>query len=247
MSDTEAEPLDAELRELFAVEARYPEQPLARRTRVWSGLESALALPPAPSAVEDAPLSPLTAAAGSAGLGKLAAVALSAFVFGGAAGAGVYHTLVERPAPVVIEVPVPPPLPVVTPLDAPDAGGEPPARDAGETARARREPREPRAAKPAIVDEPTGASALSQERALIDVVRTAIARGHADSALEAIDRHARLFPRGRLVEEREGLRVLALLRAGRVSEAETQAARFGQRYPGSLLWPAIKASLESAR
>ena len=247
MTDELPEKLDPELAQLFSAEARFPHATQAQRARAWQRLESALALPALPANPGDAPIAQAATvgkASATLGLGKLLGVGAVTFVLGGVSGAAVYHAVAPPPAPVVIEVPVPAPALPEPSVRSPDAS---PSPDAALPQDAQPEPRElekprPRPSQP--VEEPTTASELARERAIIDVVRAAIARGHADSALEAVARHAREFPEGRLREEREGLRVLALVRAGHREQAEAAMVRFKQRYPGSLLSPAIESALQ---
>ena len=63
----------------------------------------------------------------------------------------------------------------------------------------------------------------------------AVARGEFASALAAVAEHRRRFPSGRLAEEREALRVKALLGLGRSVEAEQAGAAFHKRFPRSAL------------
>ncbi|GMU60376.1 MAG: hypothetical protein AMXMBFR34_21390 [Myxococcaceae bacterium] len=93
--------------------------------------------------------------------------------------------------------------------------------------------------------EPTGArdTELSAERALLEVARTALAKGDVPGTLEAVERHAREFPRGRLAEEREVLFIQALAQAGRRDEALARAQRFRAHFPDSLMLPAVDAAL----
>ena len=254
MTDHLPEPLDDELKSLFAAEARFPEAPAEGRARVWQQLESVLALPPPPALPASPSLPEVSAVkAGAAlSLGKVASVGLVTFVLGGVSGAGLYHAIVQPPPPVVIEVPVPAPAPspevrgAAADAGAQDDAGGDAGSDAGAAPAASRM-RSARARHARDVEEPTSPSELARERAIIDVVRAAIARGHADSALAAVERHASAFPAGRLREEREGLRVLALVRAGRAEEARAAATRFKQAYPASLLWPAIESALAGLR
>lgn len=108
---------------------------------------------------------------------------------------------------------------------------------------------DPRAAEAELAPGPRAALAssptddLAAERALLEVVRAAVARDHPDVALDAIRRHERDFPRGELAEEREGLRVIALVRAGDRDEARARADRFRARWPRSVLLRAIDAVL----
>jgi hypothetical protein len=67
------------------------------------------------------------------------------------------------------------------------------------------------------------------------------ARSFAD-ALRLVDAHARRFPAGRLVEEREALRVRALAGAGRADEAQAAAAEFTRRFPRSVFLPRLGVS-----
>ena len=53
------------------------------------------------------------------------------------------------------------------------------------------------------------------------------------TALARCEEHARHYPRGSLVQEREVLAIDALLRLGRRAEAEQRAARFEGEHPGS--------------
>jgi hypothetical protein len=107
--------------------------------------------------------------------------------------------------------------------------------------------RDARARRPRDGGSDSGAIAtadlLGAERALIDLARTAIARGHVQDALAAIARHEDEFPRGRLSEERDALRVLALARAGRTDEARAHAERFREAHPTSPLLGAIDRAL----
>ena len=82
-------------------------------------------------------------------------------------------------------------------------------------------------------------AALASERALIDMARTAVARGEGEAALAALGRHEKEFPRGRLAEEREWLAVQALVQTGATDQAKQRAARFREAYPHSLMLAAL--------
>ena len=69
--------------------------------------------------------------------------------------------------------------------------------------------------------------------------RAAVARGDFAAALTPLAEHTRLFKNGRLVEEREALRVKALMGLGRSEEARRAAAAFRARFPRSVLLPAV--------
>jgi hypothetical protein len=82
-------------------------------------------------------------------------------------------------------------------------------------------------------------SSLASERALIDMARTAVARGQGDAALAALGRHERDFPHGRLAEEREWLAIQALVQTGATDEARARSVRFRRAFPRSLMLPAL--------
>jgi hypothetical protein len=70
------------------------------------------------------------------------------------------------------------------------------------------------------------------EVALLDRAQASLPARPADT-LATCDEHARRFPSGTLVQEREVLAIDALLRLGRRDEAEARAARFRQAFPRS--------------
>jgi hypothetical protein len=78
---------------------------------------------------------------------------------------------------------------------------------------------------------------------LLDEARVALSRGDSSAALGFLDRHARAFPRPKLGEEREALRVEALVKARRYDEARAVAQAFRASYPDSMLMGAVQCSL----
>ena len=80
---------------------------------------------------------------------------------------------------------------------------------------------------------------LVQSFVLLGQARAAVARGDFAAALSPIAEHARRFKNGRLVEEREALRVKVLVGLGRGEEARHAAADFRARFPRSVLLPAV--------
>jgi outer membrane protein assembly factor BamD (BamD/ComL family) len=84
---------------------------------------------------------------------------------------------------------------------------------------------------------------LATERTLIETARSALARRDGVAVLQAVDRHAALFPSGQLAEEREALAVQALVITGRADEARARADRFRQRFPNGLYRPIVDAAL----
>lgn len=108
-------------------------------------------------------------------------------------------------------------------------------------------PSPPRAAAaPALVSAPAShasrpsqADAGSNELRLLRLARTAISRQDFAAALVPIGEHAHRFRDGRLAEEREALRVRALVGLGRSEEARRAADLFKARFPRSVLLPAV--------
>ena len=86
---------------------------------------------------------------------------------------------------------------------------------------------------------PSPADAAREELHLMREARAAVARGDFAAALSPIAEHTRRFKNGRLVEEREALRVKALGGLGRAEEARHAAAAFRARFPRSVLLPAV--------
>jgi outer membrane protein assembly factor BamD (BamD/ComL family) len=73
------------------------------------------------------------------------------------------------------------------------------------------------------------------ELRLLERARGALSRGDFGDAWSALTTHERRFPRGRLAEEREALKVHALLGLGRRDDARRVASEFRKRFPQSVL------------
>jgi len=73
------------------------------------------------------------------------------------------------------------------------------------------------------------------ELALLSRARQLDARGEYADVLAIVAEHERSHPAGRLAEEREVLRVKALVGLGRGGEARSAAARFHRQFPRSVL------------
>jgi hypothetical protein len=86
---------------------------------------------------------------------------------------------------------------------------------------------------------------LAKERQIIEKARSALARRDAESALAAVDEHARAFPRGQLTEMREALAVQALVYAGRPADARIRADQFHRRFPSSMYRPVVDGAISS--
>jgi hypothetical protein len=77
--------------------------------------------------------------------------------------------------------------------------------------------------------------AAVEELRLLDRARQSDARADYAGVLSVAAEHERRYPNGRLAEEREVLRVRALVGLGRGGEARQTASRFRQQFPRSVL------------
>jgi TolA-binding protein len=251
MSDGgEFAPVPDELRALLEAEKAGGDAPTVdARERVLLRLAGTIGLGAAPGGPNTGAAPPAQSisriAPASAALLKTVAI----FAAGAAAGAGTYH-LARRPAlpaPIVSPrsspegAPSAPPAPAATLLDeaqAPERMRPAPAPSRPVPALRARAATNP--AAPAQADD-----GLAAERGLLEMARTALARGQTEGALAILRRHARQFPKGQLQEEREGLLVQALVAAGEYKEARERAARFTKLYPRSLFAPGVDQALRS--
>jgi hypothetical protein len=95
-------------------------------------------------------------------------------------------------------------------------------------------------ARPVPRTPPARAGARARvELRLLEQARAAVDREDFALAMQLLEDHARRFKNGRLVEEREALRVKALASLGRRSDARRAAAQFEARFPRSPLLPAV--------
>lgn len=269
MKDDRVDDLGPLATKLLEAERRRPEEVadvsarlLARVTAsVAVGSVGAAAARAAEGATGEAAGTAGKVAAGTAAPGAAASLGLTAkalpwiavaFVAGGGTGAALHAGLAAPPdAPAV---------PVVTPARPAALSGAPSSAepelapsavvtvspvephvpvgpdDPRPSATPRTPPPNPRAAAPAS----SGDAELASERALVDRARSALLSGHPSEALEAVDAHARRFPRGRLAEEREALAVQALARAGERAQAKVRAEAFRRAYPESLFIEAVE-------
>jgi hypothetical protein len=205
------------------------------RARVASRLGLSLARPEPPRRS----LSDAGTAGGGAHSTSLVALA---FVLGGGVGALLHAGLARPPAPRMVDVErSAPSISSAAPaLPYPQAS----ASSTGGSA----VPVSPPPVTPAAGIKPaprTGIPQLDAERALLDAAHAALVGGEADTALDALDRHARAYARPMLGEERDALFVQALVRAGRYDEARGRAEAFRNRTPNSLFRPAVDAAIAS--
>ena len=86
-----------------------------------------------------------------------------------------------------------------------------------------------------------------EELRLLDRARRSDARGDYAVVLTVLAEHERSYPAGRLSEEREVLRVKALVGLGRGNEARQVASNFRRQFPRSVLLRKIQDMLASLR
>lgn len=81
------------------------------------------------------------------------------------------------------------------------------------------------------------------ELELLQHVQAAYKRQSFATALSLVAEHGRRFPRGRLTEEREVLRIRSLIGAGRMDDARAVAVAFTDRFPRSVFLPRLSKEL----
>jgi hypothetical protein len=247
MSDDPIEPVSDALDEWLSAERRRPDPSSDAQARVWDRVRDEVG--PASS--------PLLSRPRPTARARHLWSALAGVLAGGAAGAAITAAILsggEPPEPRVLLVEVPIAVsteparddparaftPTAPPVEPPsvELRVDPPRRGPDRAGRTR----DP--ARTSSIEEGTAEvqSTLGAERAIIDVARAAVSRGHPEEALDALARHAREFPEGLLREERDALVTIALYRTGRISEADDAAARFRATYPTSV----FRASIERA-
>jgi hypothetical protein len=186
----------------------------------------------------------LTASVGTAPLGHAAAVATLgttgkvlatlAIVAGiGGATSAIVHAV--RRAPVTSKA-VAPSAPAATPA-APREQQLPPVVRAPDPPAPPVPPAAP-AARPTAAARPMP----SQPELLRDAWR-ALSVAEPSRALDLVESDARAHPDGSLAEEREALRVIALSRLDRGSDAATAARQFFERYPNSMYGDRVRRAM----
>jgi hypothetical protein len=155
------------------------------------------------------------------------------------------HELPVESAPTVTQANVPQ-MPILQPIDAPSIHA--PVASAPFVVAPVAAPKSALAVAPQA--SPSASSSartdtLAQERALLEIARTAFGRDDAQGTLDALDRHRNQFPDGKLAEERDALTVEALVEAGRTDEARARGRQFHLSYPNSIMRPAVDDALKS--
>jgi len=98
----------------------------------------------------------------------------------------------------------------------------------------------PSSASAALTHDKPPAAAPPSEAELLEQARAAI-KSDPTRALQRANEHARRYPRGVLVQEREVLAIRALRRLGRDAEADRRADAFAKAFPGSAFQRKLKS------
>jgi hypothetical protein len=223
------------------LEAGKATEPLPPRVaaRVWGKLAVTTA-PPASASLH-------VATAKTMSLVKLLGVSLGIVGVGAVATVAVVH-LRRRPPPPMMFAPQPeqaeaPPVAVPIPSTLPPAPNNPveppPASRAAPAVSAHSPSKSELPAR--FPDAPD--SDLAAERSLIARARSSLQGGSPLDALATLQVHEERFRTGALAQEREALRIQALIASGNRPAAEAAAARFERDYPQSLMGPAVRAAL----
>jgi hypothetical protein len=240
MNEPDLAPLDPDVRELLDLE-RTPDPPSpGAKGRVWERVQESLLPGPPPG--------PAIPAAEVATASSGAALTVGALIVGAAVLVGVLglpgpEEEAEPSAPNVhVRSLLPATVPAVLPdpphVATPGVDDPTPEPEAGPAAvEPLSEPvAEPNVTRTATVQRPKrdAPDRLEEERRLLDGGRRALRDGRASDALDAVAAHKARYPRGKLVEEREALRIRAFDRMGKATLAREVALRFLARYPSSI-------------
>jgi hypothetical protein len=228
--------LSPEVRALLDAERDIPEQPSAVRARAIAraraAIQAGIAAPPVPTGSSRVALTMRWAAAIALAFATTAAVGAVTYGVSGhfARGQLPIAAPAVHPAPAVAvpKAPAPPPAAISAPIAVPIAVPIVPIDESP--------PSRPRVFPPPRLSP---ADAVRAELLLLRPARAAVAREDFAAALPPIAEHARRFRDGRLAEEREALRVKALVGLGRADEARRAAAAFRAHFPHSVLLPAV--------
>jgi hypothetical protein len=232
-SEAKPSPFSPAVEKLVAHERAVPVESDEVRARLLSRAHAAtLEGPPAPTPrLPRASASP--AVAGALGL-AVVGVAVALYLWRASTPSA--PPAVKAP----VTVPVAPPSAAVTPAVA--ATSEP--TSASDTAS------EAAASAGTAVPNPRATSSSPKDGGLEEIqllsrARKADAQGDYAEVLSILGEHERRFPGGRLSEEREVLRVKALVGLGRSEQAKRAGARFRRGFPHSVLLHKVDEMLAS--
>ena len=253
------EPLDDALQALLARERNsYGSGSASASDAAWRRLELAAmarGIATGPGAVPTPANAPPHAATAKAAVGKLLlsparGLALAAAIAIGSGGLGYQVGRGSRPAPPKTEVAAPHAAAFATTTAASEeaskpaaplpAGSAKPVAPSGDSAK----PMAPASAAPTTPSSGSpDPSNLASEQAQIDIARAALARGRPADALRSLGEHSRLYPSGKLREEREALAVQALAQSGQKAAAASRAERFRRSFPNSFFGPVVEQAV----
>jgi hypothetical protein len=250
------EPLDDALQALLARERNsYGSGSASASDAAWKRLELAAmarGIATGPGAVPTPPNAPPQAATAKAAVGKLLlspakGLALAAAIAIGSGGLGYQVGRGSRPAPPKTEVAAPHAAASTTTTAASEEASKPaaplsakPVAPSGDSAK----PMAPASAAPTTPSSGSpDPSNLASEQAQIDIARAALARGRPADALRSLGEHSRLYPSGKLREEREALAVQALAQSGQKTAAASRAERFRRSFPNSFFGPVVEQAV----
>jgi hypothetical protein len=176
-----------------------------------------------------------------------------ALATGTASPGGARFSNVSAPSPVPSQAtsPLPPSVAVPDPVDTSREASLHAANERVTTARGSRVAAANRARAPRNDPQPVATSAppsasaseLTAEVTAIEAARARLAKGDAAASLALLDEYAAAFPEGHLRPEAMVLRIDALAKTGRSTEAKKIAQTFLQRYPKSVLAARVRGHL----
>ena len=213
MRDPAVTPPSPALEALLKHERLPAAQPDVVRARMVSRARSA---PP------DVPAVP--AGGATWGTGHLLLAAAAGVVIAGGVSAALHFTHRAPPAALVVK-----------PVESPAAALPERAPTAGDLAAAVAPIPAPVAKSARHVPPASRHDALMDEVQLLGRARQADRRGDDAAVLALVAQHEGTHPDGRLIEEREVLRVKALVGLGRAADARAAAGRFRRDFPHSVL------------
>jgi hypothetical protein len=242
---SELEPLDDDILALVQGAKELPDLDPARKAEIFAATSAKIGSGGGGGGDGGGGSGGAATGAGAGALGKIG-VAIALFVAGVGVGVVIDRAMLVDGGNAAIA----PAVVVVAP--APSAAATNAAEPSLAAVSATSLPDAPRAAATASVARSGGSAeapssrGLAAERALLDVARSALARGEAGEAIAATERHAREYPDGSLVEEREAIAVKALVALGRMGEARRRAHALEQRFPNGLTVRAVRAAVGDA-
>ncbi|MBI5498473.1 MAG: hypothetical protein HY904_25955 [Deltaproteobacteria bacterium] len=161
--------------------------------------------------------------------------------------------LASTPALAPPEPPAPPPAVAPGPLELPRPVARPPTRRHRTPSREAAPTTPPAEALPAAQRAPSVGEAIPatdtnrkdspEERLLLEAARRKLADGSPQEALAMLKQHQQQFAKGRLGEERDAMRIVALVSLGKIDDAKQGLLFFKKEHPHSMLTHELEAAL----